>query len=330
MALKFDNPTDTISSQTTNGDLNLSGNGTGAVVVDGRLGVGTSVPQVLIHAYGSTPQLRLQEDDVASGYLDIFDSGLGHISKIITSGAATIDVDPTPTDGTSEAKIRIFRTTNTTAAVFIDVGLGSGVATYNARLAGKGTSSYVSLSSGNFGIRSNAFGTSSVGVVSIGNGTAPTSSPANSVQLYAKDVSSSSELFVRDEAGNQTQLSPHAAGSLEEAFPGADDKSVPLPMVIHHRNEYVGCEEWIHLSQLAQAVEELTGKKFIYRRPLEKRDWKADQNVAREEQQAKIDKWEARKAEWEANHDNPFDDEKPQSYQQATLPPWLLERIATR
>ena len=38
---------------------------------------------------------------------------------------------------------------------------------------------------------------------------APTSSPDNLVQLYAEDVAASSELKVRDEAGNVTTLSPH-------------------------------------------------------------------------------------------------------------------------
>lgn len=45
MAIKIDNPANSISSQTTNGDLTLSGNGTGAVVVEGRLGVGGLLPK---------------------------------------------------------------------------------------------------------------------------------------------------------------------------------------------------------------------------------------------------------------------------------------------
>jgi len=41
------------------------------------------------------------------------------------------------------------------------------------------------------------------------NGVAPVSSVANGIILYAEDVAASSELKVRDEAGNVTTLSPH-------------------------------------------------------------------------------------------------------------------------
>jgi hypothetical protein len=46
----------------------------------------------------------------------------------------------------------------------------------------------------------------------IGNGTAPTGGVSNQVWLYAEDVSSSSELKVRDEAGNITVLSDIESG----------------------------------------------------------------------------------------------------------------------
>ena len=45
------------------------------------------------------------------------------------------------------------------------------------------------------------------GTLAIANDVAPTSSPANLVQLYAEDVAGSSELKVRDEAGNIMTLS---------------------------------------------------------------------------------------------------------------------------
>ncbi|KKK74954.1 hypothetical protein LCGC14_2878580, partial [marine sediment metagenome] len=43
------------------------------------------------------------------------------------------------------------------------------------------------------------------------NGTAPTNSPANLIQIYAEDVGGSSELKVRDEAGDVTVLSEPAS-----------------------------------------------------------------------------------------------------------------------
>jgi len=99
-------------------------------------------------------------------------------------------------------------------------------------------------------------------------------------------------------------------------------------MIVHHRNDYLGREEWIHLSKLAQLVERLTGEQVVYHRPTEERDWEADQQVARESQQRKIAEWQARKALWEATHENPFDDEEPQPYEAANMPAWMQDRLA--
>jgi len=68
---------------------------------------------------------------------------------------------------------------------------------------------------GNFGIKTSTFGTGAKGVLGIFNGTTPSTSPVNMVQLYVQPVvqgtpsASKSELFVRDQAGNVTTLSPH-------------------------------------------------------------------------------------------------------------------------
>jgi len=65
----------------------------------------------------------------------------------------------------------------------------------------------------NFGVGGqSSFGTDAAGVIAIANGTAPTSSPANAVQIYSKDVAGSAEFCVRDEAGNETILSDVQAG----------------------------------------------------------------------------------------------------------------------
>lgn len=72
-----------------------------------------------------------------------------------------------------------------------------------------GTERLKLLDNGNLSLGGASFGTSAAGVFAIKNGTAPTTSPADSIQLYAEDVAASSELKVRDEAGNITTLSPH-------------------------------------------------------------------------------------------------------------------------
>lgn len=70
------------------------------------------------------------------------------------------------------------------------------------------------LNSGNIGLGTTAFGTGASKVISIGNGTAPSTSIANGVQLFAVDADDgdstvTSELRVRDEDGNVTTISPH-------------------------------------------------------------------------------------------------------------------------
>lgn len=109
-----------------------------------------------------------------------------------------------------------------------------------------------------------------VGVIHIANGTAPGSSPANMVQLYAQDVASSSELKVRDEASNITTLSPHNFTLFDP------DPSYELPWSYYSRNEHIGKEINVDMFGAIRAIEQLTGKQFIYIRDLpanEKKAW---------------------------------------------------------
>ena len=94
------------------------------------------------------------------------------------------------------------------------------------------------------------------GVLGIFNGTSPTSSPANGVQLYAQDVSSSSELRVRDEAGNVTTLSPHNF----RLIPGG--ASEPLAWAYYGERDGVAIN--VDMLKLARWVEKLSGDKLVY------------------------------------------------------------------
>lgn len=60
---------------------------------------------------------------------------------------------------------------------------------------------------GNLGIGTSTFGTSAAGVIGIANGTAPSSSPADIVQIWAQDtVAGQSNLYARNENGKSQQL----------------------------------------------------------------------------------------------------------------------------
>jgi|GEM_PF-4059123 len=62
---------------------------------------------------------------------------------------------------------------------------------------------------GNVGVGTQTFDASATSTVAIINGTSPATGTPNQSYIYAKDVAASSEMFVMDEAGNQTQISPH-------------------------------------------------------------------------------------------------------------------------
>jgi len=98
------------------------------------------------------------------------------------------------------------------------------------------------------------------GALELWNGTAPTSSPANLISLYATDVSSSSELRVRDEAGNVTTLSPHN-------FSLINKPSHPMAWAFYSEKELPSGEKVainVDMYRLAELVEELTGEKLIH------------------------------------------------------------------
>lgn len=111
-------------------------------------------------------------------------------------------------------------------------------------------------SSGNLLLAGTATPATGVGTFAIFNGTAPTASVTNGIVLYAQDVSSSSELKVRDEAGNVTTLSPHNFSMIPE---GASED-----MAWAHYSEKNGKRINVDMLKLARMVEKLTGEKLVY------------------------------------------------------------------
>jgi len=89
---------------------------------------------------------------------------------------------------------------------------------------------------GNIGIGTTNFGSNASSVIGIGNATAPTDSPTDMVQLYAENVSLSSELRVRDEAGNVTTLSPHAKDAPDSLY----DQGKGVEEMHRVANHYLG------------------------------------------------------------------------------------------
>ncbi len=108
---------------------------------------------------------------------------------------------------------------------------------------------------------------------------------SNQGAIYSKDVAGTAEVFVEDEAGNETQISPHAKDCPAKF---ADDQ--PQDIVYHHTNAYLGTDEWIRLSAMARALEKLEGKPGAYLianpTPIKKADWAADQQKLQDQYDA--------------------------------------------
>ena len=74
------------------------------------------------------------------------------------------------------------------------------------------------------------------------------SGTTNIAHIYAKDESSSAEVFVRDEAGNVTKISPHNEKGEWEYF---------------SRNTKTGKTVRVNMEEMIRDIEKLTGKKYI-------------------------------------------------------------------
>jgi len=181
-------------------------------------------------------------------------------------------------------------------------------------------------------------GSSTVGtkVLSLANGTEPSGGVDGQISLFSKDVSNSAELFVMDEAGNKTQLSPHPTDFLD-TLPVANR---PFPWAYHSENEYLGKRIKVDLAGLVAAVEQLTGKKFMFIEDIPQRSWDEDQEAQRLAREKEIQNALQQIADLEQKIAAEEDEEKkqglvkqkeaivmPEPYVKKDPPKWLKDRI---
>jgi hypothetical protein len=111
-------------------------------------------------------------------------------------------------------------------------------------------------SSGNLLMGTTTTPASSVGNIVLKNGTAPTASATDGVILYAEDVSTSSELKVRDEAGNITTLSPHNFDLIPQG-PSED-------MAWSYYSERDGKRINVDMLKAIRVLEKLSGEQLVF------------------------------------------------------------------
>ncbi len=119
------------------------------------MGVGADAPESRLHVAGVTPDLRLRNDATPAndGLIRNVDARL-EVEKHRNSGNAIID--PLPQDGTGDARVRIFRDTNTSGPRAVQVYRGDGSAAVSAEISADGANRFVQAHGGNFGVGTTA------------------------------------------------------------------------------------------------------------------------------------------------------------------------------
>ena len=117
--------------------------------------------------------------------------------------------------------------------------------------------------SGNIGMGYTSFPIGAVGSLNITNGHPGATILPDGISLYAEDVNSSSELKVRDEAGNITTLSPHNFS--------LSPKSDPMAWSFYSENSIIGQRINIDMLKAIRLIEHMTGEKLVYREDMNKK-----------------------------------------------------------
>ncbi len=107
---------------------------------------------------GNAPRLRLRDDDNASSYFEIIDSSAAQtaLRKVTASGGNILEIGALPSDATSSATVRLFRETNTSGAVSLQIMRGDATATVDHLLrSGASGKSYLAANGGFVGIGTN-------------------------------------------------------------------------------------------------------------------------------------------------------------------------------
>jgi hypothetical protein len=172
--------------------------------------------------------------------------------------------------GTSATQNINIVTADAGIVITTDIGIDSTLSLYANNIVATG---FFTVSAGRFNVDTSTVFTSGVQIegsaVALGsgqipegsqllviyNGTAPVSSTADGVILYAQDIASSSELRVRDEAGNVTTLSPH---NFQLCGGPSED------LAWSYYGEKNGKAINVDMLKLARVLEKLSGEKLVY------------------------------------------------------------------
>lgn len=175
------------------------------------------------------------------------------------------------------------------------------------------------------------------GVVEILQAAALGTVATDSARIGAKDVAGTAEMFVKDEAGNETQISPHNHTAPAHMIDSAFDE------VGYTANYYTGIVSYTNkrrmVARVAKAQYHETFEEHNARlnltgdRALVQRDWATVQAAQVAARDAERTAWLERKTAWEAdpNHaGQPFTEPEPALLVAKPVPAWLTTQLAER
>lgn len=168
---------------------------------------------------------------------------------------------------------------------------------------------------GSVGINTTTLGSSAAGVFGIGNGTAPTTFPADMVQFWSTDsfgVAGHANAYVANELGEITQISEHAEDAPEWMYDEFNDRMAKVISAFTGVIKYTNKDRDARLSQLERLKKPIpkdTLKLITFYqesfaqynkrtgRSLEVEDWDANQNANYANRQKEIIVWTKKKIE---------------------------------
>ena len=200
---------------------------------------------------------------------------------------------------------------------------------------------------GNVGIGDATGPSTGTMTLTFGDGTAPSSMASNTAGCYGNNLVTTVEVYCLDEGGSATLQTPH---DLTLFTP---DPAITDPWTYASTQQYLGIKTVVDMAGLVKAVEQLTGRQFVYEEVLpaeERRDWQADQDANYTRSAAEVEAWEARRQQYEVAHavweqamvawvpnsntappDEPlFEDPRPPDPIRKDPPHWLADRLARR
>lgn len=197
---------------------------------NGRFGFGTLAPDVLLTA--SANSAALPAAGLAGQFIHIGQADATNLRVLLDSFGGVSTLDFRRADGTAASPTAL--ASGATIGALVALGRGSTAYSTGARASfslstdeawsdtAQGTRFSLSTTAngtttqterfridnaGNFGVNLSAWGTSAAKVIGISSGTAPSTSPANAVQLWVADsAADDANLYARNEAGKVERL----------------------------------------------------------------------------------------------------------------------------